>query len=151
VTRIHLASGLARRGDAILLVASTYASHDEPIWNLPGGRQEGRELLSQTVEREVLEETNLRAIARDLAYIAESYDGEQHFISSVFEIDVEGTLSLPRGDDHVVAIEWVPIASLADHLHVRVVREPLLAYLSGATRYSGFPNAGISIRWRSST
>ena len=111
MTRIHLASGLARRGDLILLVASTYASHDEPIWNLPGGRQEGRELLTQTVEREVLEETSLRAQVGDLAYVAESYDGEQHFISSVFEIDVEGTVALPQGDDHVVAIEWVPIAA----------------------------------------
>jgi 8-oxo-dGTP pyrophosphatase MutT (NUDIX family) len=151
VTRIHLASGLARRGNTVLLVASTYASHDDPLWNLPGGRQEARELLPQTVEREVYEETNLRAIVGELAYIAESYDGEQHFISSVFEIEVEGTVALPKGDDHVVAIEWVPIAALADHLHVRVVREPLLAYLSGAARYSGFPEAGISIRWRSST
>ena len=149
--RIHLASGLALRGDTILLVASTYESHHDPLWNLPGGRQEARELLTQTVEREVHEETNLRAIVGELAYVAESYDGERHFTSTVFEIAVEGTLALPKGGDHIIAAQWVPIAALADRLLVRVVREPLLAYLNGTTRYSGFPKADISIRWRSST
>ena len=84
MTRIHLASGLAVRDGAVLLVASSYASHNEPLWNLPGGRQQHGELVRETVAREVFEETGLTATIRDLAYVSESYDGDTHFLRTVF-------------------------------------------------------------------
>ena len=151
MNHIHLASGIARRDDTILLVASSYESHAEPLWNLPGGRQEPHELLEDTVVREVHEETGLVARLLSFAYVAESYDGETHFTSTVFEIAVEGELALPAGSDHVVAAEWVNVAQLAERIAPRVVREPLLAYLTHGQRYTGYPEAGISIRWRSNT
>ncbi len=86
---IHLATGLAISEQRVLLVASRYANHAEPLWNLPGGRQQPGELLSQTVAREILEETGLRARVLELAYISESYDGPTHFLNATFLVDVD--------------------------------------------------------------
>lgn len=145
---IRIATGIARRGEAILLVASRYANHPEPLWTLPGGRQEPRELAAETVAREVREETGLDATVGDLAYASESYDGETHVANLTFIIAVEGEPRAPVGHDHVVAAEWVPIAQLGERMHIAVVRNPLLAYLGGSPcRYYGFHDAGVTIRW----
>ncbi len=158
---VHLATGLAVLEGRVLLVASRYANHARPLWNLPGGRQQAGELLTETVEREVYEETGLRVRVGSLAYLGESYDGERHYLSACFLIEVisvspfdtaQGdTLasssfdSRPEGAaqddkassahddsvDHVVAWEWVAIEDLAERIVVGVVREPLLAYLRG--------------------
>ena len=55
--RIHLCTGILVRDGALLMVASRYPNHPEPLWNLPGGRQEDDELLADTLAREVREET----------------------------------------------------------------------------------------------
>jgi 8-oxo-dGTP pyrophosphatase MutT (NUDIX family) len=160
VTHIHLATGLAIRGTgasaSVLMVASRYANHREPLWNLPGGRQRPGELLAQTVEREVFEETGRPARAGELVYVSESYDGAaMHFVNATFRItisdddlrDVAGR-DLPV-DDHVVEVAWVPVNELAARVVVEVVREPLLAHLRGELRrrYAGFADAGITIVW----
>lgn len=149
--RIHLAHGLARSNDEVLLVASTYASHDAPLWNLPGGRQEHGELLEQTVVREVLEETGMHAQVNGLAYVAESYDRDTHFVAAIFEIEVSGSIALPQEIDHVTEARWVKRSSLSELIVPRVILEPLLAYLDRGNRYMGFEKADISIAWRSST
>ncbi len=147
MTRIHLASGLAIQDGTVLLVASSYASHPNPLWNLPGGRQAHGELLRETVAREVFEETGLAAQILKLAYLSESYDGDTHFLSSVFEIETAGTLRAPLAGDHVVEAVWCPLGELASRLEVAVVREPLLTYLTNRTQYFGVHDAGITIRW----
>jgi ADP-ribose pyrophosphatase YjhB (NUDIX family) len=147
MTRVHLASGLAIVDDAVLLVASSYPSHPLPLWNLPGGRQIQGELLRETVQREVYEETGLSARVARLAYLSESYDGDTHFLSTIFEIDVSGTIRTPQHGDHVVGCEWCPIAELPQRLEVAVVREPLIEYLSNRAQYFGYHDAGITIRW----
>jgi ADP-ribose pyrophosphatase YjhB (NUDIX family) len=81
---IHLATGLAVEDRRVLLVASSYPNQPRPLWNLPGGRQQPGELLAETVVREVLEETGLRVEVDELAYVSESYDGEQHFLNATF-------------------------------------------------------------------
>jgi ADP-ribose pyrophosphatase YjhB (NUDIX family) len=145
---IRIATGVARRKDEILLVASRYANHAEPIWTLPGGRQEPGELATEAVAREIREETGLEAIVRDLLYASESYDGATHVANLTFEVHLEGEPRIPRDHDHVVAAAWVPIARLQDRMRIAVVREPLLAYLNGSTqRYFGFHEAGVTIEW----
>ncbi len=143
--RIHLATGLARLEDRVLLVASTYPSHPQPLWNLPGGRTRDGELLEETVVREVREETGLVAQVISLAYVSESYDGELHVLNVTFDITVSGTLRIPERGDHVVDAQWVAIPALDDRLTVDVIRLPLQRYLRSGERYAGFPTAGIHI------
>jgi ADP-ribose pyrophosphatase YjhB (NUDIX family) len=166
----HLAAGIAISDGRLLMVASRYANHAEPLWNLPGGRQQTGELLSETVVREIFEETGLRVEAGAIAYVSESYDGDTHFLNAVFVVRLVGGVSsfdsaqdgtdsaqddtggsaLPRdASDHVVAVEWVPIDEVARRIVVAVVREPLVAYLRGELhgRYAGFHDAGVTIEW----
>jgi 8-oxo-dGTP pyrophosphatase MutT (NUDIX family) len=159
---IHIATGLAVRDGRVLLVASRYANHPQPLWNLPGGRQLPRELLAETVGREVLEETGLHADVGALAYVSESYDGDLSVVNFTFRIEVSGNVMVrqahhdtgsadhgTRSQDHVVAAEWVAIEALSERIVVDVVREPLLAYLRGELprQYAGFHQAGITIEW----
>ncbi|MEO9170011.1 MAG: NUDIX domain-containing protein [Candidatus Baltobacteraceae bacterium] len=146
--RIHLATSLVVRDGNVLLVASRYSSHREPLWNLPGGRQRDGELLEETALRELHEETGLRGEVRDFAYLAESYDGERHFLSAAFCVDdAGGEIRIPTDGDHVVGAQWVEKNALAERLTVAVVREPLLRYLREGCRYSSFPRADVSVRW----
>ena len=153
---IHLATGIAVSEGRLLMVASRYPNHADPLWNLPGGRQLPGELLAETVVREVLEETGLRGEARELAYVSESYDGDEHFLNVTFTLALNAPVPLfdssranTAANDHVVAVDWVPLAEVAERITVAVVREPLLAYLAGSLgrRYAGFPDAGVTIEW----
>lgn len=146
MTHVHLATGLAMREGNVLLVASHYPNHSQALWNMPGGRQRHGELLTETVVREVFEETGLTATVKRLAYVSESYDGEVHFTNATFEIDVRGTLHRPT-DDHVVDAAWVPIEQCRSRIAIAVVRDPLVAYLEGRLRerYAGFHEAGVTI------
>ncbi len=144
---MHLATALIVRGDCVLLVASRYASHAVALWNLPGGRQCENELLQATALRELREETGLNGAAGDLAYVAESYDGDRHFVNAAFCVEARGEIAIPREGDHIVAAQWVSRGDIASHLSAAVVREPLLRYLREGCRYTGFSRADISIRW----
>ncbi|MBV8726678.1 MAG: NUDIX hydrolase [Candidatus Eremiobacteraeota bacterium] len=130
-----------------MLVASAYPNHSSPLWNLPGGRQDEGELLTAALQREFAEETGLKISVGELLFVSESYDGGTHFTNATFHVASDGEPQLPQEDAHVVAVEWVPLAEIEDRLTVRVVREPLRAYLRGeaAWRYFGYADAGISI------
>jgi 8-oxo-dGTP diphosphatase len=152
---IHLASAILVRDGRLLMVASRYPSHPQPLWNLPGGRQMPGELLEETVVREVFEETGLRVEAAAVAYVTESYDGDTHFLNVTFRVApaplrmTPQECTLPESSDHVVAVEWVLVEEVAARVAVGVVREPLVAYLKGSLpqRYAGFHEAGITIEW----
>lgn len=149
MTRIHLATALVRRGDAILLVASRYPNHERALWNMPGGRQAPGELLTQTVLRELREETGMSGEVRELCYVSESYDADVHFTNFTFAVDASGEPAKPHVEgDHVIDAGWVSISDLAQRITVAVVREPLLAFLNGTLpRYAGYPEAGITIEF----
>ncbi|GAC1358267.1 MAG: hypothetical protein NVSMB31_18700 [Vulcanimicrobiaceae bacterium] len=146
--RIHLGTGILERNGSILLVASRYPNHSEPLWNLPGGRQEPHELLPQTLQREFLEETGLTVAVGRLVYVSESYDGAKQFSNTTFSVTAAGEPKAPSSDAHIVSMEWIPLLELAQRLSVMVVREPLLAHLRGDPRqYFGYADAEISIEF----
>lgn len=145
---VRIATGIVRVQDRVLLVASRYANRESPLWTLPGGRQEPGELASETVLRELQEETGLVGRVIELAYASESYDGTTHVANLTFALHADGTPHVPAAHDHVVAVEWVDLAELERRLEVAVVREPLVDYLHGrARRYYGFHEAGVTIQW----
>jgi ADP-ribose pyrophosphatase YjhB (NUDIX family) len=141
-----------RRG-RVLLVASHYPNHPQPLWNLPGGRQQFGELLSETVVREVFEETGLNVRVKELAYASESYDGAEHFLNVTFLVALQrghnDAESSGLRKDHVVELAWVPLEEIARRISIGVVRRPLLAYLRGALprRFAGFHEAGVTVEW----
>ena len=57
---IQLCSGLLVRDGALLLTRCVYEGEPEPLWTLPGGRQEKGETKPQTIAREFWEEAALR-------------------------------------------------------------------------------------------
>jgi ADP-ribose pyrophosphatase YjhB (NUDIX family) len=145
--RIHVCTGLLERDGAVLLVGNTYPNQPRMLWGLPGGRQEWGETAEQTVVRELCEETGLAAEIVDFAYVAESFDHATttHVTSLCFRIRAAGEPQVPHDDAHVREVRFVPRAELEATLHVRVIREPLLAYLAEGRRYSGYLDAGITI------
>ncbi len=148
MTRVQLCTGILERDGRVLLVASRYPNHAEPLWNLPGGRHEPGETFAQTVQREFREETGLAIAIGALAYVAESYDPatQTHFSNVAFHVDGAGDPAIPPDERTVVAYGWVPREELAGRLRVRVVREPLIAHLADPQRrYFGFADAGITI------
>jgi 8-oxo-dGTP diphosphatase len=146
--RIHLCTCLIERDGRILLVANAYPNRRDLLWNLPGGRQEGRETVATAALRELREETSLEGRVRSLAYVAESFDTatDTHFTAFCFAVDAPGEPSVPPDDAHVRAYCWAARDELAAMLAVRVVREPLIAHLADpAQRYFGYLDAGITI------
>ena len=146
--RIHIVTGLLERDGAVLLVASRYPNHTEPLWNLPGGRQRDGELFDAALRREFLEETSLTIEIGPVCYVAESYDRNTHFLVCCFSVFARGDAVLPAGDAHAVALAWVPRAEIATYVTVPVVRDPLLAHLGGnPARYYGYAASGITIEF----
>lgn len=148
--RVHLCTGILERNGSILLVASRYPNHAEPLWNLPGGRQEAPESCIAAVAREFLEETSLVVDVGGLAYVAESFDRttRTQFTNVAFTVRASGEPHVPPGDAHAVACAWVARESLAEYLRVAVVREPLLAHVADPTRrFFSYADAGITIEF----
>ncbi|MBV8151231.1 MAG: NUDIX hydrolase [Candidatus Eremiobacteraeota bacterium] len=150
MNRIHLCFGILERDGEILMVASRYANHSHPLWNLPGGRQEPYELLPDTLRREFREEVSLEIEVGALAYVAESFDRstETHFTTTAFRVASSGEPKLGDGDVHAVQIEWVLRERVGARLSVDVVRTPLLRHLAGEpAAYYGASEAGITIEF----
>jgi ADP-ribose pyrophosphatase YjhB (NUDIX family) len=148
--RIHLSTGILERGARLLLVASRYPNQRDPLWNLPGGRQEPPEGLEGAVIREFAEETSLVVRVVRLAYVAESFDAGSatQFTNFAFHVEGRGEPRVPPGDAHAVDCGWFGRAELAARLSVGVVREPLLGYLADPRRqYFGYADAGITIEF----
>jgi ADP-ribose pyrophosphatase YjhB (NUDIX family) len=148
---IRLCTGLLRRGDDVLLVRCRYDGEAQPLWVLPGGRQEEGETIAQAVVREFREETSLVIAVESLLYVSESIDERRglHVINctfSVHERDARGAKPAAQ-DPKVVEVRFVPIAEAPALLAADVLRVPVSAALRGDPhpRYFAFKANDVAV------
>jgi len=140
---VQLCSGILRRGDSVLLTRCTYEGEPEPLWTLPGGRQESGETKAETVVREFFEEASLPVRIGPLVYVSESIDAARdlHVMNCTFAVEEleAGVQPRPR-DSRVVTARFVPVAEAPALLRADVLRIPVAAALSGdlERRYFSF-------------
>jgi ADP-ribose pyrophosphatase YjhB (NUDIX family) len=143
LTKVQLCSGLLIRDRRLLLVRCTYPEQAEPLWVLPGGRQEPAETIEETVIREFGEETSLRIRAAGLAYVSESIDPTigYHVVNCTFFVEEIGGPQSPRPrDPAVVEVRFVPVDDAPGLLEADVLAIPVSAALRGdlGRRYFAF-------------
>ncbi len=148
--RIVLGSGILRRDNAILLVQCRYDGEPEPLWTLPGGRQEPGELIEATTRREFQEEASLSVDIGDLAYLSESVDADAdlHVVNCTFWVRESDASAQPLpADPKVVAARFVPLTDAPALLRADVLRIPVAAALNGMLqhRYFSFDSANIKV------
>jgi ADP-ribose pyrophosphatase YjhB (NUDIX family) len=149
LTIVQLCSGLLRRGDRVLLTRCRYPEESEPLWTLPGGRQEERESKAQTVIREFWEEASLRIRVGALAYASESVDNARdiHVMNATFFVEDTEPQAEPRAQDvKVTEVRFVPIAQAPALLRADVLRIPVEAALSARLERCFFSFTEANIR-----
>lgn len=107
------AKALIIRGGKLLAVKLRDA--DGEFYILPGGGQEGGELLPETVRREVAEELGVAVEVGDLAFVIEGRDGEAfHRVDLVFRCEYLGELKSAErhGDVNQIGFDWLDISTL---------------------------------------
>lgn len=119
------AYGIARRGDAVLLVRSSPHSDFPASWSLPGGGVDHGEHPLDTVVREFGEETGLavRVVGTPtvLSDVLDVRSGSvrQHSVRVVVEVDVTGGSLTDELDGTTDVARWVP---MTDARHLRLMR-----------------------------
>jgi 8-oxo-dGTP diphosphatase len=135
----HLALGILRRADQVVLVLQQTHPDAPPVWVLPGGLVESGELIVDGLIREVQEEAGAQVttIAR-LACLSQidRPDYAMQTVAFIFEVDVwHGTWQGHDPDAEIVGVELVPLAEAIVRLQANGgwpgIQEPMLAYLQG--------------------
>ncbi|MCU0490355.1 MAG: NUDIX hydrolase [Chloroflexaceae bacterium] len=134
----HVAVGMLRRGESLVLVQQQGHNDPQPYWALPGGVVESGELLDEALRREVQEETGIRVSAvGPLAYVTQVNRPQQAAQSLIFVFEVtvwQGDMRPNDPDGEVLQVALVPLAEalvLLAEIPFPTMREPLLAYLRG--------------------
>ena len=129
------------------MLAIKLRDQDGEFFIMPGGGQVTGELLTETVEREVAEETGLAVRAKDVAFVIEGAQGERdHRVDIVFLCDFLGRSDAARHPDHnQVGCEWLNIEALNRlPLYPSKLRRPIMNLFAGRQTpvYLGNENAG---------
>lgn len=122
------AKAIVIRDGRLLTVAISDGS--ETWYILPGGGQNAGEFLPAAVSREVLEETGVRAEAKELAFVIEGAHGESfHRVDLVFLCEDQGnSADAPLTADHgQTGVAWLDIATLnVAPLYPSRLRRPIM-------------------------
>lgn len=133
----HIAIGIVRRGDEVLMVRQQGPDDPQSYWVLPGGLVETGETLSEALVREVREESGVRVREiGPLAYVSNIVQPDSLTLAFMFEIAAwEGEPVHADPDGEVVEVAFAPLAEALERLRGITwpgMREPLLAYLGGS-------------------
>ena len=107
------AAALIRRGDEVLMIE--HCKDGRTYWLLPGGGVEFGETMTAALEREMLEETNVRVKVGDLAFTSETIDpnGGRHVLHMVFWCEiVSGELRVGK-EERLKSLRYVPVEELS--------------------------------------
>jgi len=118
---------VVHRGNQILLLRRAQASsHDPNLWELPGGKMDSGEVLTEALAREVREETGL-VISVGQPIVTWHFIKEPFWVTGVTFISdyVEGEIKLSR--EHSKAAWVTPEEALALPLSTQM-REQIEAY-----------------------
>ncbi|MCS7002208.1 MAG: NUDIX domain-containing protein, partial [Dehalococcoidia bacterium] len=124
-------AAIVRRGVDVLLIREEAEQVDEPYWSVPSGLVGPGELVTEALARIVQDATGLRvASAAGLIYTAQC----DHPTAPYFLVALEvrawyGSVNRPEDDARFEP----PLNALLrlDRAPLRVIREPLTAYLRG--------------------
>lgn len=120
----------------------------EEWYILPGGGQDDEEMLPQTVEREVREETGLEVECKDLLFVIEGVHGESfHRVDLVFLCNYlrKAENAALHNDTDQVGFDWLDISVLNRlPLFPSKLRRPIMDFYNGKeyTRYLGNEEIG---------
>ena len=120
----------------------------EEWYILPGGGQDDEEILPQTVEREVREETGIDVRCKDLLFVIEGVHGESfHRIDLVFLCEYLGAAknAALHNDTNQIGFEWLEISVLNQlPLYPSKLRRPIMSFYEKKeyTRYLGNEEIG---------
>ncbi len=147
---LQLCSGILIRGDTVLLVHCRYEGEPEPLWTLPGGRQNEAETIAEAVVREFAEETSLAVSVDELAYVSESIDEQRalHVRNCTFFMREGELATAPHARDAaIVEARFVPVKQAPALLAADVLRIPVAAALGGepGNRYYAFRDSDIQV------
>ncbi len=117
------------------LLAIKLSDGKEEWYILPGGGQDSEELLPQTVEREVREESGIEVKCKDLLFVIEGAHGENfHRIDLVFLCDYLGKARNPaiHNDTNQIGFDWLDLTVLNKlPLFPSKLRRPIMSFYEG--------------------
>lgn len=130
------------------LLAIKLRDGKEEWYILPGGGQDSEETLPQAVEREVGEETGIKAACKDLLFVIEGVHGESfHRVDLVFFCEYLGTdpKAALHGDTDQIGFDWLDVSTLhRSPLYPSKLRRPIMDLYKGKEfpRYLGNEEIG---------
>lgn len=130
--------------DKILLVQ--HKKKGRKYWLLPGGRVDFGETLIEAIQREMLEEANIKVKVGDLLFISDAIptddDNKRHIVNIFFEGEIiSGKLKI--GDEEILQrIEFVPIHQLDELTFYPMIKAELKEWLTKRK-----PSGYLGNRW----
>ena len=140
-----MVAALIRRDHELLMVRQA-APGEEPYWSTPGGQVADDEVVTEALEREVLEETGIRVIDpgrlafvkqiddRRSVQLHESRGAGSGYNVTVWTFDVaawEGHVAAADPDGLVSEAAFLPLADAVDHLQRIEWQAVTVRYLAG--------------------